>query len=83
MNEQGEQFLAEIKKAADAAGVACETAMTSPAAPHQGIIGAARKKKCEVIFMATHGRGKFASLLLGSVTQKVLTQSKVPVLVYR
>jgi nucleotide-binding universal stress UspA family protein len=83
LNEQGEQFLAEIKKAADAAGVACETVMTSPAAPYQGIIDAAKKKKCDVIFMATHGRGELASLLLGSVTQKVLTQSKIPVLVYR
>ena len=83
LNEQGEQFLAEIKKAADAAGVACETVMTSPAAPYQGIIDTARKKKCDVIFMATHGRDKLASLFLGSVTQKVLAQSKTPVLVYR
>ena len=33
--------------------------------------------------MATHGRGKLASLVIGSVTQKVLAQSKIPVLVYR
>src|SRR5437762_7554578 len=79
LNEQGEQFLAEIKKAADAIGVAYET-VTSPAAPYRGIIDAAKKKKSDVIFMATHGRGKLASLLLGSVTQKVLTQSKIPVL---
>jgi nucleotide-binding universal stress UspA family protein len=83
LNEQAEQFLAEIKKAAQAAGVACETVMTSPATPHQGILDTARKEKCDVIFMATHGRGKLASLLLGSVTQKVLTHSKIPVLVYR
>jgi nucleotide-binding universal stress UspA family protein len=83
LNEQGEQFLAEIKKAADAAGVACETVMTSPAAPYQGIIDTARKKKCDVIFMATHGRDKLAALFLGSVTQKVLAHSKTPVLVYR
>jgi len=51
--------------------------------PDQGIIDTARKKKCDVIFMATHGRGKVATLILGSVTQKVLTQSKIPVLVYR
>jgi nucleotide-binding universal stress UspA family protein len=83
LNAQGEQFLAEIQKAADSAGVSCETVMTSPAVPHQGIIDTARKKKCDVIFMATHGRGKVATLILGSVTQKVLTQSKIPVLVYR
>jgi len=57
--------------------------MTSPGTPHQGIIDIAKKKKCDVIFMATHGRGKLASLVIGSVTQKVLAQSKLPVLVYR
>lgn len=83
LNEQGQQYLAEIRKAAEAAGVACETVMTSPATPYQGIINAARKNKCDVIFMASHGRGKLASLLLGSSTQKVLTHSATPVLVYR
>jgi nucleotide-binding universal stress UspA family protein len=81
--EQGEHFLVEIATAARATGVACETVMTSPAVPYQGIINAARKNKCDVIFMASHGRGKLVSLLLGSVTQKVLTHSTIPVLVYR
>jgi nucleotide-binding universal stress UspA family protein len=57
--------------------------MTKPETPAEGIIAAARKRKCDVIFMASHGRGEFASLVLGSVTQKVLARSKVPVLVYR
>ena len=83
LSKQGQQYLAEIRKAAEAAGVACETVMTSPAMPSQGIIDAARKKKCDVIFIASHGRGKFASLLIGSVTQKVLAHSTIPVLVYR
>ena len=81
MREQGEQYLAEIRKAADAAGVACDTVMTSPATPFQGIIDTSRKKKCDVIFIASHGRDKLATLLLGSVTQKVLVHSKIPVLV--
>lgn len=81
--QQGHKFLAEVEKAAKAAGVGCETVMTKPVTPYQGIIDAARKKKCDVIFMASHGRGEFASLILGSVTQKVLAKSKVPVIVYR
>jgi nucleotide-binding universal stress UspA family protein len=81
--EQGQKYLAEVEKAAKAAGVRCETAMTKPATPYQGIVDAARRQKCDVIFMASHGRGEFASLILGSVTQKVLAKSKVPVLVYR
>jgi nucleotide-binding universal stress UspA family protein len=81
--EQGEKYLAQVEKEAKAAGVPCETVMTKPATPYQGIVDAAKRKKCDVIFMASHGRGEFAALILGSVTQKVLAHSKVPVLVYR
>ena len=83
MAEQGQQYLAEIAQACKVAGVACETLMTTPATPYQGIIEAARKKKCDMILMASHGRGGLATLVLGSVTQKVLAHSKIPVLVYR
>ena len=72
-----------MEKVAKAAGVSCETMMTKPSTAYQGIIDAARRRKCDVIFMASHGRGELASLILGSVTQKVLAHSKVPVLVYR
>ena len=81
--KQGQQYLAEIDQACKAAGVACETVISTPTSPHQGIIEAARKKRCDLIFMASHGRGALATLLLGSVTQKVLAHSKVPVLVHR
>ncbi len=43
----------------------------------------ANKEKCDLIFMASHGRRGLSSVLLGSETQKVLTHSKIPVLVYR
>jgi nucleotide-binding universal stress UspA family protein len=81
--ELGQKYLAEVEKAARAAGVPCQMLMTKPGTPAEGIIAAARKRKCDVIFMASHGRGEFASVVLGSVTQKVLARSKVPVLVYR
>jgi nucleotide-binding universal stress UspA family protein len=81
--EMGQTYLAEIENACEAAGVPCETAMTTPGAPHKGIIDTARKKKCGMIFMASHGRGQIATLVLGSVTQKVLAHSTIPVLVYR
>jgi nucleotide-binding universal stress UspA family protein len=81
--EQGEHYLEAITRACDAAAVPCETVMTAPATAYQGIIDTAKRKKCDVIFMASHGRGEFAALLLGSVTQKVLAHSKIPVLVFR
>ena len=81
--EKGEKYLAEVVKAAKAAGVPCRTLVTKPAAAYQGIVAAAKAQRCDVIFMASHGRGEIRTLLLGSVTQKVLAHSKKPVLVYR
>jgi nucleotide-binding universal stress UspA family protein len=87
VEEQGlniaRKHVAEIESAAKAAGVPCETLITRPSTTYEGIIDAAKKKKCDVIFMASHGRGELTTLLLGSVTQKVLAHSKIPVLVYR
>jgi len=51
--------------------------------PYEIIISTAEQKQCDLIFMASHGRLGITSLLLGSETQKVLTHSKIPVLVYR
>ena len=79
--EQGQDYLAEIAKACKAAGVVCETVMTTSAKPYQGIVDAARKKKCDMIMMASHGRGELATQVLGSVTQKVLAHTKIQLLV--
>ncbi len=81
--EEAGKHLAEVEKAAKAAGVSCQTLVTKPGTAYQGIIAAARKQKCDVIFMASHGRSGLALLVLGSVTQKVLAHSKIPILVYR
>ncbi|WP_417070454.1 universal stress protein [Niveibacterium terrae] len=51
--------------------------------PYEAIIEAAKKHSCDLIFMASHGRRGVAGFLLGSETQKVLTHSTVPVLVFR
>jgi nucleotide-binding universal stress UspA family protein len=80
---RGERYVAEVAKAAKAARVRCDTLITRPVTAHQGIIAAAKKKKCDAIFIASHGRGGVASLILGSVTQSVLAHSKIPVVVYR
>ena len=44
---------------------------------------AARKYRCDLIHMGSHGRRGISGVLMGSQTQKVLTESKIPVLVYR
>ena len=81
--EHAETCVEEIAAAAKARGVPFTALVTKSAVPSRGIIEAAQRRKCDVIFMASHGRGEFASLVLGSVTQKVLARSKVPVLVSR
>jgi nucleotide-binding universal stress UspA family protein len=51
--------------------------------PYDAIITVAKKRKCDLIVMASHGRRGLSALLLGSETTKVLTHSTVPVLVCR
>ncbi len=51
--------------------------------PHQAILDAAQRLGCDLIVMASHGRRGLGALLLGSETQKVLTHSTLPVLVWR
>jgi nucleotide-binding universal stress UspA family protein len=78
-----EGYLAKVVRAARAAGVEADSEAVASDYPHEAIIRAAKKKKCDLIIMASHGRSGVAGLLLGSVTQKVLTHSKLPVLVVR
>ncbi|HVP09260.1 MAG TPA: universal stress protein [Burkholderiales bacterium] len=75
--------LEHVTGAAKAAGVSAGTATITANTPWQGILKAAQSKKCDLIVMASHGRRGLAGLLLGSETVKVLTHSKVPVLVCR
>lgn len=51
--------------------------------PWVEILAIARKDKCDAIVMASHGRRGITAILLGSETQKVLTHSKLPVIVVR
>lgn len=66
-----------------AAGVTTTTVTETSDIPYDVIVQTAQDKSCDLIFMASHGRRGITGLLLGSETQKVLTHSKVPVLVYR
>jgi nucleotide-binding universal stress UspA family protein len=77
-----QKYLAFVEKTAKAAGVPYEAHFLPGTAPWEAIIEAARKKRCDLIFMASHGRSGLVGLLLGSQTQKVLAHAKIPVLVY-
>jgi len=81
--EEANRILALAKSAADAAGVAADTDTVVNEVPYEAVIDAAERHGCDLIFMASHGRRGIAGLLLGSETQKVLTHTTIPVLVYR
>ncbi|MBW7902438.1 MAG: universal stress protein [Rhodocyclaceae bacterium] len=81
--EQAQQVLGFAAEACAAAGVDCSRLTLTSDVPYEAIIEAAEQSGCDLIFMASHGRRGISSLLLGSETNKVLTHSKVPVLVYR
>lgn len=81
--DEAKRILDAAKSAADAAGVTADTDTIVNEVPYEAIIDAAQRHGCDLIFMASHGRRGIAGLLLGSETQKVLTHSKIPVLVYR
>ena len=81
--KEAKKALAAVEIEAEAADVPCSTLSTTNEHPWRGIIRVAEAKKCDVIIMASHGRRGLAGLLLGSETNKVLTHSKIPVLVCR
>jgi nucleotide-binding universal stress UspA family protein len=77
------RMLEGIARQARSRKVRCATLTAASDMPYQEIIATARRKKCDLIMMASHGRRGLSSLLLGSETSKVLLHSKVPVLVVR
>lgn len=80
---RGESLVAEVARRCAEGGVACETLTLVNDHAWEVIIEAAQTKACDLIFMASHGRRGLSALLLGSETMKVLTHTRIPVLVYR
>jgi nucleotide-binding universal stress UspA family protein len=80
---EARKALALVEIEARTAGADCDTTMLTAYTPWEGILRAAKAKKCDLIVMASHGRRGLTGLVLGSETTKVLTHSKIPVLVCR
>ena len=78
-----EKVLGVVSATAKSAGVVCETLHVEHEQVYQAIIDAAEARRCDLIVMASHGRRGVSAVVLGSETVKVLTHSKIPVLVYR
>jgi nucleotide-binding universal stress UspA family protein len=81
--ERARKVLATVERQAQECGVPCDLVVARSDDPYKAIIEAASERGCDLIAMASHGRRGVRGLLLGSETQKVLTHSTLPVLVYR
>jgi nucleotide-binding universal stress UspA family protein len=82
-DEQAKAFLGFVESLCREAGVNCAKVTKTSNVIYASIIETATENNCDLIFMASHGRRGIGALLLGSETNKVLTHSKIPVLVYR
>lgn len=81
MQDQARKTLRAAVNTANAAGVVCDAVEVEDEHPYQAIIDTAKKRGCDLIMMASHGRRGMAAIVHGSETAKVLTHSDIPVLV--
>lgn len=81
--EKGQAVVDEVQRAAKAGGVKAKGVLARSNLVAESVISTAKKYKCDLIVMASHGRKGIKRVLLGSETQHVLTHSKLPVLVLR
>ena len=72
-----------VMATASAAGVPCKGSTVEALHPWEAILELAKTEDCDLIVMASHGRRGMAALLIGSETNKVLTHSRLPVLVVK
>ena len=80
---RAQNYLDFVRKSAQDAGVPCETVCETSDHPYDAILKAADARDCDLIVMTSHGRKGLAAVLLGSETRKVLTHTRIPVLVVR
>ncbi len=80
---RAEGFLAFVQRAADSAGVSCETVIAKGLQPYDAIVDAANERGCDLIVMTSRYRKGLASLIMGSEATRVLHRASIPVLTFR
>ena len=80
---EAKRLLAKVAAQARAAKVDCEAVTVEGRMPWKAIVETARKRDCDLIMMASHGRSGVEALIMGSETRKVLAHTRKPVLVCR
>ena len=81
--DKGQAVVDEVQQAAQLQGIKAKAVIARSDLVAESLISAAKKHKCDLIVMASHGRKGLRRVLLGSETQHVLTHSTIPVLVLR
>lgn len=82
LREEGEAALDRVRELATGTGVDVETHLLE-GSPSKEIVRFAEDCDCDLVVMGTHGRGGIDRLLLGSVAERVVRSSKIPVLTVR
>lgn len=81
--KQGERALGEIEVHTTRAGVGYKAVHSHMPSISDEIIRVAKKQKCGLIVMASHGRKGIERVMIGSEANQVLTHSTIPVLITR
>ena len=83
MKRTGAGHLHSIEEKAASLGVQCASLVTFADTTALKIVEVAEQQGCDLIFIGSHGRSGWGQVLLGSVTNKVLSHTTRPVLVHR
>lgn len=81
VKQHATKVLGEVASAAKQAGLNCDIVQIEHEQPYEAIIKTATDRGCDAVVMASHGRSGISAVLLGSVTNKVLTHTAIPVVV--
>ncbi len=81
--QRGQAIVDAAQKSAEAAGLKARGVIAKSDLVASAILATAKKHKCDLVVMASHGRKGISRILLGSETQQVLAHSTIPVLVLR
>jgi len=80
--ERGTKALEVAERMCTEVGVACETVQVTEKSPVDGILKVAKEKRCDLIFLSTHGNPGIMGTLFGNIATKIMAQSKYPVLTH-
>jgi nucleotide-binding universal stress UspA family protein len=79
--DRGQAVVDGVRDAAQAEGLKAKAVLARSDLVAESIMATAKKHKCDLVVMASHGRKGIKRILLGSETQQVLTHGNLPVLV--